>query len=373
MKIRECLIALALMGVSASCATAGGTQPTADDSSGTNAAAPGKSAATAATSNAAADKASGSGSGGSDAGSDEQGFIAVEDDPLIVDATAIVDADGMGAVNVQWQIADDSSDNWQNLAGARQQSFTPRETHVGRRLRVVITYVDGQGNLETLTSPASNPVQNVNDKPTGALELSGIAREGDALVVDASSIDDEDGIGTYEIVWQRSSSKTDWQAYPENTSEVLPLGQEHVGFAYRAVITYIDNHDTREVVVSNPSETVTNVDDPVQGEVAISGEAVEGGSMTVDASTISDEDGIASLSVSWESSEDGRNWRTVGSAATSSTLVLDQSLVGRQVRAKASVVDVFGNETLIYSQSTNIIQNVNNSPVGTINVRRLDS
>ena len=334
MKTRDCLIALALM-------CTGATYAVAQENSNSDA----------------------------DAG---QGFVAVEDDPLIVDATAIVDADGMGAVSVQWQVSE-GSDNWENLIGARQQAFTPREAHVGRRLRVVITYVDGQGNLETLTSPPSNPVQNVNDKPTGMLDLTGIAREGDALVVDASSIDDEDGFEAYEIVWQRSSSKSDWQTYPDATSEILPLGQEHVGFSYRAVISYVDSHETREVVVSNPSETVTNVDDPVQGEVAISGEAVEGGSMIVDASTISDEDGIASLSVSWEASEDGRNWRTVGSAAASDKLDLDQSLVGMQVRAKASVVDVFGNETLIYSQSTNIIQNVNNSPVGRINVRRLGS
>ena len=55
-----------------------------------------------------------------------------------------------------------------NLTGAVQQSFTPREHHVDQRLRVQISYVDGHGNLETLVSPPSTPVQNVNDKPTGA-------------------------------------------------------------------------------------------------------------------------------------------------------------------------------------------------------------
>ena len=348
MKLRDSLIVLAVVCIGAPFAVTGGGGAAFAQSSGSEASASGESS-----------------SGG-------KGFVAVEDDPLIVDATAIVDADGMGAVSVQWQISDKGK-NWDNISGARQQSFTPRETHVGKRLRVVITYVDGQGNLETLTSPPSDPVQNVNDKPTGALLLTGVAREGDALVIDTSTIDDEDGVGTYNIVWQRSSSKTDWQAFPEATSEVLQLGQSHVGFAYRAVVTYVDSHDTREVVVSNPSETVTNVDDPVQGEVTITGDPIEGGSMTVDISSISDEDGIASLSVSWESSEDGRNWRTVGSAAASSKLDLGQNLVGKQVRAKASVVDVFGAETLIYSQSTNTVRNVNNAPVGTINVRRLGS
>ena len=302
---------------------------------------------------------------------DTGSFVAIEDDPLIVDASAIMDDDGMGEVSVQWQISGESQ-NWMNISGATQQSFTPRELHVGKQLRVVITYVDGQGNLETLISPASSAVQNVNDKPTGAPILTGNAQEEDALVVDTSTIADEDGIGSYDVIWQRSSTKTEWQAYPEATSEVLRLGQEHVGFSYRAIITYIDSHKTREVLISNPSETVTNVDDPVEGEVILTGEALEGAKMVVKTNGVSDEDGIASLSVSWEFSKDGRNWRAVDTSSTS-VLTLTQNLVGMQVRAKASVVDTFGVETLIYSQPTNTVKNVNNVPVGKINVRRVGS
>ena len=310
----------------------------------------------------------------SDVASDQSGageFIAIEDDPLIVDASAIADDDGMGEVSVQWQISK-FEDKWMNISGATRQSFTPREIHVQQRLRVVITYVDGQGNLETLVSPASTPVQNVNDKPTGSPMLTGAAREEDALVVDTSTIADEDGIGSYEVIWQRSSTKTEWQAYPEANTEVLRLGQEHVGFSYRAIITYIDSHATREVLISSPSETVINVDDPVEGEVVLVGEAVEGQNMQVRTSGVSDEDGIASLSVSWEYSEDGRNWRAIDTTS-SSVIKLGQSLVGKQVRAKASVVDTFGVETLIYSQPTNTVKNINNNPVGKINVRRVGS
>jgi len=35
------------------------------------------------------------------------------------------------------------------------------------------------------------------------------------------------------------------------------------------------------------------------------------------------------------------------------------------------VVDSFGVETILYSQATNTIENVNNRPVGTIMVRRV--
>jgi hypothetical protein len=328
------------------------------------------------TTNAASSGTAGAGntaSGSNAAGGDNGGpaFIAIEDDPLVVDASAIMDNDGMGNVQVQWQISKDGT-TWMNLSGAVQQSFTPREAHVGKLLRVQISYVDGQGNLETLISPPSSPVQNVNDKPTGAPRLTGNAREEDSLVVDNSLIADEDGVGTYDIVWQRSSSKTDWQAYPNATSEVLQLTQSHVGYSYRAVVSYTDSHGTRETLMTNPSETVINVDDPVEGEVILSGNAIEGETLTANTSRVTDEDGIASLTIGWEASQDGRNWRAVETNG-SSQIPLTQAIVGNQVRARVSVVDFFGVETIIFSQATNAVKNVNNKPAGTIFVRRVGS
>ena len=329
-------------------------------------------ASTAAPSSTSLGAAGSVGSGGSSSTQNSgAGFIAIEDDPLIVDASAIMDDDGMGNVQVQWQISSDGA-AWMNLTGAVQQSFTPRETHVGQQLRVQISYVDGQGNLETLVSPASTPVQNVNDKPTGAPRLTGEAREEGALVVDTSLIADEDGVGTYSVIWQRSSTKTDWQAYPNAVSEVLQLTQNHVGYSYRAVVSYTDRHGTKEMLLTNPSETVSNVDDPVEGEVLLAGDAAEGSTLVANTARVSDEDGIASLTIGWESSEDGRNWRAIETAGTS-RFGLTQTMVGKQVRARVSVVDSFGVETIIFSQATNTVKNVNNAPAGTIFVRRVGS
>ena len=298
------------------------------------------------------------------------GFIAIEDDPLVVDVSAIMDDDGMGNIQVQWQISE-TGDSWRNLPGVIQQSFTPREEHVNKLLRVQISYVDGQGNLETIISPPSQPVQNVNDRPSGSPVLSGNAREDDALVVDTSLVADEDGIGNFDIIWQRSSTKTDWQAFPEAVGDVLRLTQSHVGYSYRAVMSYVDAHNTREILITNPSETVANVDDPVEGEVIIQGDASEGETLKSQSQGLRDEDGIASLSITWESSKDGRSWRAIESTAQSRSLYLSQALVGKQVRARASVVDSFGVETIIYSQATNAVKNVNNTPQGKIFVRRV--
>ena len=319
---------------------------------------------------AAASTAQTAGSGGVDNGDVETGsFIAIEDDPLIIDASSVVDGDGVGSMQVQWQISSDGA-AWSNLSGEIRQSFTPRERHVGRLLRVQLSYVDGQGNLETILSPPSSPVQNVNDKPNGAPQLVGAAREEDALVVDTSMISDDDGLGNFSIIWQRSSTKTEWQAFPETSGEVLQLSQRHVGYSYRAVVSYEDGHGTKELLVTSPSETVQNVDDPVQGEVLITGEATEGETILVSTSGVSDEDGIASMSVGWEASTDGRNWRAIETGGATQ-LSLSQLLVNKQIRARVAVVDSFGVETVIFSQATNTVRNVNNKPAGTIFVRRV--
>jgi len=309
-------------------------------------------------------------SGGVDSGEVQTGsFIAIEDDPLIIDASSIVDGDGVGSMQVQWQISADGT-AWSNLSGEIRQSFTPRERHVGRLLRVQLSYVDGQGNLETILSPPSSPVQNVNDKPNGAPQLVGAAREEDALVVDTSMISDDDGLGNFSIIWQRSSTKTEWQAFPETNGEVLQLGQRHVGYSYRAVVSYEDGHGTKELLVTSPSETVQNVDDPVQGEVLVTGEATEGEVIQVSTTGVSDEDGIASISIGWEASTDGRNWRAIETGGATQ-LSLSQALVNKQIRARVAVVDSFGVETVIFSQATNTVRNVNNKPAGTIFVRRV--
>ena len=357
-------------------ATAGSTaqSTTAETTAASGSASTDSAATTAAASTAAADTGTTTAQQVAQAPASNDGvetgsFVAIEDDPLIIDASSVVDGDGVGSMQVQWQISEDGT-VWSNLSGEIRQSFTPRERHVGRRLRVQLSYVDGQGNLETILSPASTPVQNVNDKPNGAPQLVGAAREEDALVVDTSMISDDDGLGNFSIIWQRSSTKTDWQAFPETNGEVLQLSQRHVGYSYRAVVSYADGHGTKELLVTSPSETVQNVDDPVQGEVLITGEATEGATILVSTNGVSDEDGIASMSVGWEASTDGRNWRTIETAGATQ-LSLSQMLVNKQIRARVAVVDTFGVETVIFSQATNTVRNVNNKPAGTIFVRRV--
>ena len=295
----------------------------------------------------------------------------LEDEPLIADLTSIIDKDGIGEVNVVWKISNDGN-VYRNIPGATNQSFTPRQEHVGKTLRVVLTYLDGQGNLETLTSSPTTPVVNVNDKPTGVVRLTGESAEDSALILDVSDVFDEDGMGPFNFTWQRTSPNTGWENYTEDDTEVLNLRQEHVSYTYRVRVEYVDGFDNREVIYSNESEAVRNVDDPVLGDVVILGEEKEGASLEARTDSLSDDDGIASIDVAWERSRDGRNWVSLTGENTK-RLNLDQTVVGSQVRVKATLVDRFGVETVLHSQPTRIIENVNNVPSGNVLIRRVSN
>ena len=301
---------------------------------------------------------------------EKKGFDAVENDELVIDTASIGDGDGMGSIQIQWQISDDG-DVWLSLPGAIRPSFVPRDSEVGRYLRVQISYVDGQGNPEMLISPMSEAVLNVNDKPMGMPIINGDAKEDSQLSADLSRISDEDGLGEMSIIWQRSTERQNWENFPDQFGAILQLKQGDVGFNYRSVVSYIDGFGTRETLVSEPSGIIVNVDNPLEGEVTIRGQATEGAELIANTSSLTDYDGISSLALFWEASSDGRTWEPLSSSGEARRLNLPQALVGNLIRARANVVDNFGVETVVYSTATEAVRNINNKPDGNIFIRRV--
>ncbi len=72
--------------------------------------------------------------------------------PVSAITTGIADVDGLGPFSYQWRA------NGVNIAGATAATFTPTLAELGLRLRVDVSFTDGQGFAESLTSAASAPV-----------------------------------------------------------------------------------------------------------------------------------------------------------------------------------------------------------------------
>lgn len=89
-----------------------------------------------------------------------------EGQTLTVDLSAIMDPNGIaGPIAVQWQSFNGT--NWVNIPGATGTSFTPDNgflgfgSEVGSELRVVASFVDGLGAIETVISEPTTPVGDV--------------------------------------------------------------------------------------------------------------------------------------------------------------------------------------------------------------------
>ncbi|WP_298282376.1 hypothetical protein [Novosphingobium sp.] len=96
---------------------------------------------------------------------------------LYADPSIITDPDGVGSIIWQWQRSADGGANWTDIAGASADSYTLTQADVGDLVRVAARYTDGGGTAEVVYSSASSAVINVNDAPSGALQLTKLATE----------------------------------------------------------------------------------------------------------------------------------------------------------------------------------------------------
>jgi predicted extracellular nuclease/2',3'-cyclic-nucleotide 2'-phosphodiesterase (5'-nucleotidase family)/Ca2+-binding RTX toxin-like protein len=110
------------------------------------------------------------GKGGSVAATQTLAISAVNDAPVgtvsisdttptetqtLVASNLFTDGDGLtnAVFNYQWQQSDiGGGETFTNIAGAIDSTFTPTQAQVNRQLRVVVSYTDDQGTVETLTS-----------------------------------------------------------------------------------------------------------------------------------------------------------------------------------------------------------------------------
>jgi len=72
---------------------------------------------------------------------------------LSVDTSTIKDPDGLGSFSYQW-ISDGTS-----ISGATNSTYTLTQTNVGKRISLRVSWSDGQGTNESLTSRATYPVR----------------------------------------------------------------------------------------------------------------------------------------------------------------------------------------------------------------------
>ena len=87
-----------------------------------------------------------------------------EGQQLTLNTSTIADANGLGAFTYRWQSSVNGT-TWSNIAGATAATFTPDDNanilpgdQAGLQLRAIVSYVDGEGRAESVTSAPTGPV-----------------------------------------------------------------------------------------------------------------------------------------------------------------------------------------------------------------------
>ncbi|MCV2891320.1 calcium-binding protein [Ruegeria aquimaris] len=204
---------------------------------------------------------------------------------------SLIDGDGIRNRTVTYQWFRDGVD----IADARLRTFALTQEDVGAEISVTASYTDSFNTPETMLSPVTAPVENVNDPVVGVPVVSGSYVEDATLMVDASALSDEDGLGELEYAWLRDGITIEGA-----TGTSYTLKQADVGAQIVARVSYIDQQGTAESVQSREVFTaVANVDDPTTGTPVIDGTALEGEQLVANVASIEDEDGTADLRYQW--------------------------------------------------------------------------
>ena len=269
---------------------------------------------------------------------------ATEDQTLTA-ANTLADEDGLGSISYQWQRGG------ANISGATSSTYTLTQSDVGSAITVVASYIDGQGSSESESSLATSAVANVNDNATGSVTISGTATEDQTLTA-ANTLADEDGLGTISYQWQRGGANISGA-----TNATYILTQSDVGSVITVVASYADAQGTAESATSTGTAEVANLNDPATGTPSITGTPTEDQTLSVDASGISDADGLGTFAYQWL--RDG----SAISGSTGSTYTLTAVDVNSRISVTITFVDGNGtSEGPLVSNETAVVAELNRAP-----------
>ena len=163
-------------------------------------------------------------------------------------------------------------------AGAFDYDTTPSHT-----LNVTASTA---GDLESDYHIVTVTVTDVNEAPTGHLEITGTLTEGETISADATGVSDEDGMNMTdaEYQWYRGGA-----AIAGETSSTYTLTNDDSLQSMQVSMTYNDTAGRSTMVMSNASAAVSDVDNHDPASTAIPNQAV-----LEDASTIIDVSGYFS-------------------------------------------------------------------------------
>lgn len=256
----------------------------------------------------------------------------------------ITDADGLGVFKFEWR-ADGK------LVGT-ESSLRLAESMVDKKIIFSVTFIDGHGTQEILSSKESVPVVNENQAAQGFILIKGEPTLGKTLSIDYK-VSDVDGLGPVSFEWRADGDRI------VGTGQTLLLDKSVVWNNLRAFVRYVDGHGTDEWLAVQTFRSVWQNNASPVGEVFITGSLVQGSTLKA-YHTLTDADGMGTVQYRWYADQ-----LLIG-GAFGVELPLTADLVGKSITAEVFYTDKHNCEEQVRSKDSVVVANRNDAPTGSV-------
>ena len=293
--------------------------------------------------------------------------VLEEDEVLTSDTVSIADIDVLGTFSYQW-LADGTA-----ISGATSTTYTLTATEVGDAISLTVTFTDGEGNSESLTSAATPNV--VADGATRKLLWVGTLTPGVASggavgfggtspgSLSPMSFIDDSTTYAFEVIEHDTAFGLAIVVNPgpgavEQVKWIFDAGGEFALFDANHIERPENLRSEWFPTFGNPgwsngTEAVVylleDLNNRATGAPSISGALQQDEVLTADTAGIADADGVGTLSYQWLA--DG----TAISGATSATYTLTASEVGDAISLTVTFTDDEGYSESLTSAATHVV------------------
>ena len=291
---------------------------------------------------------------------------------LTADTSAINDADGLTNVAFEYQWIAGGTD----IARATGSTYELTSSELGKTVQVRVTFTDDADNEETLTSAATEVVQQGGNAWSATMTVgtrdgyTGYSYWGDPGLGSLSETEVEWDGKTHHVRYISLKDGELWLGLNEemlSTGFVLSVGDEEFGSADAMVdkggASYRFRWDDPGLGWSEGEEATVNLvqsdqNTPALGAPAISGTAQVDETLTADTTGVEDADGLTNVSYSYQWMADGVDIQN----ATGSTHKLILPDQGKAIKVKVSFTDDADNQETLTSAATGVVAAKPNSP-----------
>jgi Ca2+-binding RTX toxin-like protein len=256
----------------------------------------------------------------------------------------ITDADGVGAFKYEWR-ADGK------LVGTAN-SLRLTEAMVDKKIVFSVTFIDGHGTQEIVSSKESVPVVNENQMVQGYILIKGEPTLGKTLSIDYK-VSDVDGLGPVSFEWRADGDRI------VGTGQTLLLDKSVLWNNLRAYVRYVDGHGTDEWLSVQTYRNVKQTNASPVGDVFITGSLIQGSTLKA-YHTLTDADGMGTVQYRWFADQ-----LLIG-GAFGVELPLTADLVGKSISAEVYYTDNRNSEEQIRSKDSVVVANRNDAPTGSV-------